>query len=115
MDVPDSYRGRAGVLAIELAGVEEFLGQNSLVALHLPVVARGVRLRLLMSRASADDPGEVTGAVAGPVVGDDPVDVRDAVGGEPDLGSAQERCSGGSLLVGQGLGVGESVGGVPRG
>src|SRR5699024_5705565 len=61
-----------------------------------------------MSRALADDPGEVTGAVAVPVVGDDPVDVCDAVSGEPDLGSGQERCSSGSLLVGQGLGVGES-------
>lgn len=89
MDVPDGDRGRAGVLAIELAGIEQFLGQDSLVALNLAVVARGVRLRLLMSRASADDPGEVTGAVAGPVVGDDPVDVRDAVGREPDLGWAR--------------------------
>src|SRR5699024_5715597 len=55
-----------------------------------------------------DDPGEVSRAVAGPVVGDDPVDVGDAVRCEPDLGSGQERSSGGPLLVGQRLGVGES-------
>src|SRR5690625_6905307 len=48
-----------------------------------------------MSRASSDDPGEVSRAVAGPVVGDDPVDVGDAVRCEPDLGSGQERSSGG--------------------
>lgn len=70
MDVPDSDRGRAGDFAIELASVEQFLGQDSLVALDLAVVARGVRLGLLMSRASADGPGEVTGSVAGTVVGD---------------------------------------------
>lgn len=107
VDVPHGDRGIAGILAIELASVEQFLDQDSLVALNLAVVARGVRLPLLMSRASSDDPGEVTRAVAGPVVGDDPVDVRDAVRCEPDLGSGQERSSGGSLLVRQRLGVGE--------
>jgi hypothetical protein len=38
----------------------------------------------------ADDAGEVVGAVAGAVGDDDAVDVGDAVGGEPDLGSGEE-------------------------
>lgn len=68
-----------------------------------PSATWGVRLGLLMPRDMADDPRKITGAVAGPIVGDDPVDVGDAVGGEPDLSSGEERCSGGSLLVGKAL------------
>lgn len=56
-----------GVLASELSGVEEFLGQDALIALHLPVVAWGVGLGLLVPGLVADDPGEVTGSVAGAV------------------------------------------------
>lgn len=44
-----------------------------------------------MAGPGADDAGEVCRAVTGAVVGDDAVDVGDAVGGEPDLGSGQER------------------------
>ncbi len=51
-----------------------------------------------MSCALADDPREVAGSIADPVVGDDPVDVGDAVGDEPDLASGEERRSGSSLF-----------------
>ncbi len=37
VDVPDSDRGGAGIFAVELAGVEQFLGKDSLVALDLPL------------------------------------------------------------------------------
>ena len=52
--------------------------------------------------------GEVLGAVAGAVVGDDPLDVDDAVGGKPDPGTVHETDCGDSFLIGQGLGVGQS-------
>lgn len=68
MDVPDRDWGGAGIFAVEVAGVEQFLGQDSLVALHLSVVARGVRLGLLMPRALPDDASEVAGSVTGAVV-----------------------------------------------
>lgn len=75
MDVPHADRREAVVLACELAGVENFLGQDALTPLHLATVARGVRLGLLMPALLADDPGKVAGSIAGAVVGDDPVDV----------------------------------------
>jgi hypothetical protein len=79
-----------------------------LVALDFSVVFGRERFGLAVPGSVADDPGEVAGAVAGAVVGDDAVEVGDAVGGEPDLGAGQERGSGVALLVGQWLGVGES-------
>ena len=77
VDVPDRDRGRAVLLAVEISGIEQFLGQDSLVALDLSIVLRGVRLGLLMAGALAYDPREVTGPVARPVVGNDTVDVGD--------------------------------------
>src|SRR3712207_8864897 len=53
-------------------------------SLRLAVMAWGEWLRLLVAGLGADDPAEVVGAVAGAVVGDDPVDVGDAVGGGPE-------------------------------
>ena len=52
--------------------------------------------------------GEVLGALAGTVVGDDPLDVDDAVGGEPDPGTVHETDCGDGFPIGQGLGVGQS-------
>jgi hypothetical protein len=52
-----------------------------------------------MILAMADDAGEVVGPVAGAVVGDDAVNVGDAAGGEPDLGSGEECGCGRALLV----------------
>jgi hypothetical protein len=78
------------------------------VALGLAVVAWRVGLGLLVAGAMADDAGEVVGAVAGAVVGDDAVDVGDAVGGEPDLGSGEECGCGRALLVVEWFGVGQS-------
>src|SRR6266487_5370040 len=74
-------------------------GHDPLVALGLAVVAWRAGLGLLLAGALADDAGEVVGAVAGAVVGDDAVDVGDAVGGEPDLGSGEECGCGRPLLV----------------
>src|SRR5215212_128547 len=64
----------AFVLAGVFAGVEEFFGHDPLVALGLAVVAWRVGLGLLVAGALADDAGEVVGAVAGAVVGDDAVE-----------------------------------------
>lgn len=61
------------------------------MALHLAVVSRCVGLGPPMPGLLAHDPGEVSGAVARTVVGDHTVDVGDAMGGEPDLGSGWER------------------------
>ena len=108
VDIPDSDRGVAGFFALELSGVQQLFGQDSLVALYLPVVSRRVGPGLLVARAVAYDPSKVARAVARTVVGDDAVDVRDPVRGEPGLSSGEERCRGGSLLVGQRLGVRES-------
>jgi hypothetical protein len=47
------------------------------------------------------DASEVAGAVASAIVGDDPVDVFDAVGGEPDLRPGEESSSCRALLVAQ--------------
>ena len=69
-----------------LAGVKDLLGEDPLVSLHFPVVLGREGFGLLVPGPVADDPGEVPGAVAGAVVGDDPVEVGDAVRGEPHLG-----------------------------
>lgn len=50
VDVPHGDRGIAGILAIELASVEQLFAQVSLVALNLAVVTLGVQLGLLIAR-----------------------------------------------------------------
>lgn len=77
------------VFAGELAGVEQFLGQDALVAIHISVVAQGEELDLLVPGPLGDDPGGVAGSGAGPVVGDDPVDVGNAVGDDQTLARAR--------------------------
>lgn len=52
--------------------------------------------------------GEGLGAAARPVVGDDPHEPGDAVGGEEGPGTAEEADRGGGLLVVEGLGVGQA-------
>lgn len=52
---------------------------------------------------AVEDLDEVFRPVAGPVVGDDPVDVGDAVRGEERPGAVHERDCGGGLLVSQGF------------
>ena len=59
VDVPDSDSRVAGVFTLELSGVQQFFGQDSLVALHLPVVSGRVGPGLLVARAVADDSHEV--------------------------------------------------------
>src|SRR5215204_5647426 len=59
VDVPDRDRSHSCVLVGELAGVEQFLGQDALVALYFPVVSRGVGLGPLMPHLVSDDAGEV--------------------------------------------------------
>ena len=54
-------------------------------------------------------------AVAGAVVGDDALEVVDAVGGEPDLRPGQKSGCRGALLVSERLGVGEPGEAVDRG
>jgi hypothetical protein len=58
-----------------------------LVALSLAIVAGREGLGLLVPGLLANDVGEVAGALAGPVISDDAVDVDDAVGTEPCPGS----------------------------
>ena len=55
---------------------------------------------------SGQDGGELAGAVAGAVVGQDPFD-GDAAGGEPRVRPGPEAGGGGLGLVGQDLGVGQ--------
>jgi hypothetical protein len=57
---------------------------------------------------AAERGGEVVCAVAGAVVGDDPVDVGDAVGGEKRPCPVEESDRGGRGFVGQGFGVGQA-------
>jgi hypothetical protein len=108
VDVPHAECGSSLILTGELAGVEEFFGQDALVPLDLPVVSGRAGPGLLVMGPVADDAGGVTGPVAGAVVGHNTVDVGDAVGGEPDFRPREERCCGGPLLVGEWFGVSES-------
>jgi hypothetical protein len=59
-------------------------------------------------RDGAESLIEETAAIAGAVVGDNPLD-GDAVDSEEGLCSIPEGCGGGGLLVGEDLGVGESA------
>ena len=52
--------------------------------------------------------GEGPGPVVRPVVGNDPHEPGDAVGGEEGPGTAEEADRGGGLLIIQGLGVGQA-------
>src|SRR5215217_9294607 len=56
---------------------------------------------------AVQDVGEVLGAVAGAVVGDDPLNVGDAVRGEPHPGAVHETDGGDGSFVVKSLGVGE--------
>jgi hypothetical protein len=95
-------------------GVEEFFGEDAVVALDFAVVAWCVGRDPLVA-GSAQDAGEVAGAVAGTVVGDDPVDMLDAVAGEERAGAVGEGDRGAGLFVGQGFGVGQAGEPVDRG
>jgi hypothetical protein len=59
------------------------------VSVYLAVVAGGVGRDPLVA-GSVQDVGEVICAVAGAVVGNDPLDADDPVGGKPDPGTMQE-------------------------
>lgn len=71
VNVPD--RKGLGLLGLRgpCPGVEEFLGQDSVLALDLPAVAWSVGGDALVA-ASLEDVGKVGGPVAGAVVGDNP-------------------------------------------
>ncbi|CDZ86972.1 hypothetical protein RHRU231_680049 [Rhodococcus ruber] len=95
------------------AGVEELLRKDPVVALDLPVVTGRVRGDPLVP-ATVQDFREVLRPVAGPVVGDDPVDVHDSVGGEEHPCAVHEPdCRGGFLVV-QRLGIGKAGESVDR-
>src|SRR3954462_11443617 len=89
VDVPDGQSLGAVFFAGPDEGVEELFGQDPVVALDFAVMAWGVGRDELMSGA-VQDVGEVLGSVAGAVIGDDPLDVVDAVSGEPYPGSVHE-------------------------
>jgi len=109
VDVPDVDRGAAVAFGGPLAGVEELFGQGAVVALKLSVVLGRVRPDVLvLGRRSQDGAVEVLGAVGRPVVGHDPGDSGDAVGGEERLCACPESDGGGGSLVGEGFGVGEA-------
>src|SRR5699024_4347080 len=83
--------------------------QGAVEAFYFAVLPGAVRLDELVLRA---DRGDRVSHVVGPavgevVVGDYPLDLGDAVGGEVFGGAEHERCAGGALLVGQDLGVGQ--------
>jgi hypothetical protein len=60
-----------------------------------------------MPGALLNDAGEVAGAVASAIVGDDPVNVVDAVNSEPGLRPGEESSSRRALLIAQRFCVGE--------
>lgn len=53
------------------------------------------------------DVGEVACPVAGPVVGDDPLDSVDAMGGEPRPGAVHESNGRDSLFIAESFGIGQ--------
>src|SRR5450756_951236 len=109
VDVPDRDRGGAFGLAGPDPGVEEFLGQGPVVALDLAVVAGGVGAGALVAWGDGSDGArERGGLVVRAVVGDDPYQPVDAVGGEERPGAVEEGDRGGGLLVAQVLGVGQA-------
>src|SRR5699024_12043590 len=80
---PDAARIAPCFLAVVCAGVETFIGHQSLVALDLPVVAGRVAPGALV--ASDERAGRATerfGGVVRSVVRDQAGDPRDAVSGE---------------------------------
>src|SRR3954462_2907274 len=107
VDVPDGQSLGAVFFAGPDEGVEELFGQDPVVALDFAVVAWGLGRDPLMACSTLHG-GEVFRAVAGAVVGDDSVDVGDAVGGEQHAGAVDEPDRGGGFPVGQGFGVGQA-------
>lgn len=99
VDVPDLQCCCAVLFAGPGVGVEEFFGQDAVVALDFAVVAWCVWGDALVACA-AQGGGEVVGAVAGSVVGDDAVDVLDAVAGEEGAGPVGEPDRGPGGFVG---------------
>ncbi len=89
---PHPDRVPAGLLAGIGAGVEDLVGQQAVVPLHLPVVPRRVGLDALVAAGEGfHAAGEVAGPVVGAVVGHDPVQPPDAMGGEEGPRPAEER------------------------
>ena len=113
--VPHGDGVAALLLRVVGAGVEALLGQDAVVALDLAVVSWGVGADSLVAGGQGGDCcGEGPGPVVRSVVGDDPHEPGDAVGGEEGPGTAEEADRGGGLLVVEGLGVsqaGEAVDG----
>lgn len=108
VDVPGRDRVAALGFAEPGPGVEQLVGQDALVSLDLAVVPWRVGPGpLVPGGEGADRAGEVLGAVAGAVVGHDPGEPGDPVGGEPDPGTEQEPDRGLRGLVFEGLGVGQ--------
>lgn len=107
MDIPHVDRlGSVGFAAVG-AGVEQFLDQDPVVPFDLAGMARCVRGGVLVP-AHFERVVEAVGAVAGPVVGDDPVNSGDAVRGEERAGPRPEAGRGRAALVIEGFGVGQA-------
>jgi hypothetical protein len=82
-------------------------GEDPVVAFDFAVVTWGVGGDPLVA-GSAHDGGEVFGAIAGAVVGDQAVDVGDDVTGEERPRAVDESDRGPGGLVGQRFGVGQA-------
>src|SRR5690625_1796574 len=107
--IPDADRIAPFVLAVVGAGVETFIGHQSLVALDLPVVAGRVAPGALV--ASDERAGRATerfGGVVRSVVRDQAGDPRDAVSGEERQGAVEEPDGRRGSLVLERLGVGQA-------
>ena len=96
-----------GVAALLLLGVvarvEALLGQDAVVALDLAVVSWGVGADPLVAGGQGGNGcGEGPGPVVRPVVGNNPHEPGDAVGGEEGPGTAEEADRGGGLLTRRG-------------
>ena len=111
VEVVHPHPGRlpAGLLAHVGAGVEHLVGQQPVEPLHFAVVPGRVGTDPLVPAGQGlHAPGEVPGLVVGAVVGDDPVDLLNAVGGEERSCSAEEPDRRHRPLILEGLGVGQS-------
>jgi len=106
---PGGKRGGAVGVAEEDLPVGPFDLQCAVEPLNFAVLPRAVRLdEFVLSAELGNRLLDGGGVAVGPrVVGDQPLNPGDAVGGEVGGSAEQERGTGGACLVSQDLGVGE--------
>ncbi|TDP57183.1 hypothetical protein DEU33_0771 [Kocuria sp. AG109] len=108
---PNGDRLTPLLLSLVRTSIQALLSQDPLVPFHLPVVPRGVGADPLMTRSrDFNGTGEVLRAVIVPVIGHDPHDPGDAVGGEEHHRTGSRTRSSCRPLVLQRFGVDQARG-----